>query len=154
MIYLLMSASADAVRQIFEGSKTLEIRKTAPESSGPYCVILYERRQGNGRGKIVGWFRCPHIGTLHKISVREACSRACLCRSELCRYAADSRRDVPQLRTWEIESPRELVTPIPLPKALAPCPPESWRTLKPGAALAVLDLPSRTIRSSLPLTAK
>ena len=44
MTYLPVSSGA--VRQIFEGSKIPEIRKTVPESARPYCVILYEGKQG------------------------------------------------------------------------------------------------------------
>lgn len=144
MTYILMSIRVPFADLILRGEKTLEIRKGAPKAirEGPLCVFLYESKREGGRGKIVGWFTCRRIRRLRGMSEREVCGKACLESWQLRRYASESRRDVAQLYAWQVEAPIELAEPVPLAKAAAPCPPQSWRTLDPQAARNILALPA------------
>lgn len=156
MTYILMSIRAPFAALIFQRKKTLEIRKSAPKAirEGQLCVLLYESKRDGGRGKIVGWFTCRSIRRLWGESEREICEKACLESWQLRRYASESRRDVAQLYAWQVEGPTELAEPVPLAKAAAPCPPQSWRTLEPQAAQRILSLPTKTTEQLLHSTAK
>lgn len=156
MTYILMSIRAPFAALIFQRKKTLEIRKSAPKAirEGPLCVLLYESKRDEGRGKIVGWFTCRSIRRLWGESEREICEKACLESWQLRRYASESRRDVAQLYAWQVEDATELAEPEPLAKAAAPCPPQSWRTLDPQAARQILTLPTKTTEQLLHSTAK
>lgn len=156
MTYILMSIRAPFAALIFQGKKTLEIRKSAPKAirEGQLCVLLYESKRDGGRGKIVGWFTCRSIRRLWGESEREICDKACLESWQLRRYASESRRDVAQLYAWQVEAPTKLAEPVPLAKAAAPCPPQSWRTLDPQAARQILSLPTKTTEHLLHSTAK
>lgn len=156
MTYILMSIRAPFAALIFQRKKTLEIRKSAPKAirEGPLCVLLYESKRDGGRGKIVGWFTCRSIRRLWGESEREICEKACLESWQLRRYASESRRDVAQLYAWQVEDPTELAEPVPLAKAAAPCPPQSWRTLEPQDAQRILSLPTKTTEQLLHSTAK
>ena len=156
MTYILMSIRAPFAALIFQRKKTLEIRKSAPKAirEGPLCVLLYESKRDGGRGKIVGWFTCRSIRRLWGESEREICEKACLESWQLRRYASESRRDVAQLYAWQVEDATELAEPVPLAKAAAPCPPQSWRTLEPQAAQRILSLPTKTTEQLLHSTAK
>ena len=156
MTYILMSIRAPFAALILQGKKALEIRKSAPNAirEGPLCVLLYESKREGGRGKIVGWFTCRSIRRLWGMSEREICEKACLESWQLRRYASESRRDVAQLYAWQVEDPTELAEPVPLAKAAAPCPPQSWRTLAPQTARQILTLPTKTTEQLLHSTAK
>lgn len=156
MTYILMSIRAPFAALIFQRKKTLEIRKSAPKAirEGPLCVLLYESKRDGGRGKIVGWFTCRSIRRLWGESEREICEKACLESWQLRRYASESRRDVAQLYAWQVKDATELAEPVPLAKAAAPCPPQSWRTLEPQAAQRILSLPTKTTEHLLHSTAK
>lgn len=156
MTYILMSIRAPFADLILQGKKTLEIRKSAPKAirEGPLCVLLYESKWEGGRGKIVGWFTCRDICRLWGESEREVCEKACLESWQLRRYASESRRDVAQLYAWQVEDATELVEPVPLTKAAAACPPQSWRTLDIQAARQILTLPTKKTEQLLHSTAK
>lgn len=156
MTYILMSIRVPFSNLILRGEKTLEIRKGAPKAirEGPLCVLLYESKREGGRGKIVGWFTCRSIRRLWGMSEREVCDKACLESWQLRRYASESRRDVAQLYAWQVEDTTELVAPVPLTKAAAACPPQSWRTLDPQTARAILAMPAKTTEHALHSTAK
>ena len=152
-----MSIRARYAALILSGQKTLEIRKTAPKGlreGADITVLIYESKREGGRGKIVGWFTCRSIRRLWGMSEREVCDKACLESWQLRRYASESRRDVAQLYAWQVEDATELVEPVPLTKAAAACPPQSWRTLDPQAARAILALPAKTTEHALHSTAK
>lgn len=156
MTYIIMSIRAPFAALILQGKKTLEIRKSAPKAirEGPLCVLLYESKREGGRGKIVVWFTCRGICRLWGESEREVCEKACLESWQLRRYASESRRDVAQLYAWQVEDVTELAEPVPLTKAAAACPPQSWCTLDPQAARAILAMPAKTTEHALHSTAK
>ena len=44
--------------KIFNGEKTLEIRKNAPKCDYPHTGLIYEPKSGGGCGAVVGYFKC------------------------------------------------------------------------------------------------
>lgn len=56
---ILMSIKPKWCEKIFNGEKTVEVRKTAPKLKPPFKVYVYESiGQGEGAGAVVGEFVC------------------------------------------------------------------------------------------------
>lgn len=74
---ILMNIKPEWCEKIFNGAKTIEVRKTAPKLKPPFKVYVYQtkNRRGNkvvnealdavyGGGKVVGEFVCDNIGKI------------------------------------------------------------------------------------------
>lgn len=71
---ILMSIRPEWCKKIFDGEKTIEVRKTAPKLETPFKVLVYETKgktkywsqplpipYTEGRGKVIGSFICDKI---------------------------------------------------------------------------------------------
>lgn len=59
---ILISIHPKWCEKIFNGEKTIEVRKTAPQP--PFKAIVYEPFNGGGRGKVIGEFICDKVDTI------------------------------------------------------------------------------------------
>ena len=96
---ILMSIKHKWCELIFNGEKTVEVRKTAPKLKPPFKVYVYESiGQGEGAGAVVGEFVCDSVVTMicAKIDVKKCralqkCERysagTCLTAKELYEYS-------------------------------------------------------------------
>lgn len=97
---VLMSIHPQWCEKIFNGSKTIEVRKTAPKIDTPFEVLVYETKKqfvksvrgahtkyGYGRGQVIGSFVCDGISHIHTLGFDSEMSRqTCLTFGELSRY--------------------------------------------------------------------
>lgn len=123
---------------IFSGQKTLEIRKTAPWCKGNYIIYMYETKQDDGAGAVVGFFKCRmRIKTnafgsgLCGNSTEENATRAlieeraCLTVNELIKYA-----DGKDIYGLDISIPIRFPHSRPLSDFVLTRAPQSWQYLK------------------------
>lgn len=100
---VLMSIHPKFCELIFNGKKTIEVRKSAPKLETPFTVIVYETKgqfiksvrgacttYGYGRGKVIGSFVCDRITNIHCYSDTKDTSiyepKTCLTGEEICKY--------------------------------------------------------------------
>lgn len=133
MTYICMSIKKEWADKILDGSKVMEIRKSAPtvRMGEPFKVYLYETK-ATGAGAIVGEFICPHIHHFTAASRRrdwEALSGLTI--EQLTEYQGRSRA----LCGWEVTAPRRYAKPVPLATLGLYAPPRSWCKVKAYALL-------------------
>ena len=129
---VLMSIKPKWAEKIFEGKKTIEIRRTRPSIPTPFKVFVYETKAqfvksirgacttfGYGRGKVIGSFVCD------KIDEYEANERGwyiypqdetCLWTDEIAHYGKGKT-----LYGWHITEPKLFDKPRELFEFYAPC---------------------------------
>lgn len=145
---VLMSMKPEWWEKILSGEKTLEIRKSAPQSKGgrvfrwPLTVLVYV----SGTGAVQGQFTCP--GWIKVNPLREMCTsgtglmqnqfahpewiktdpmdllaeQSCVPRVNLWTYANGMG-----LYGWVVEDPEKYTTPSPLAEFGLTHPPMSWQ---------------------------
>lgn len=144
---ILMSIRPEWCKKIFDGEKTIEVRKTRPLIDMPFKVFMYETKAqfvksirgacttfGYGRGKVIGSFVCDKI---EKIDLQAQCTatlserwtfnriakQACLTAEQLNEYLSGNNG-----YSWHItepklfDKPRELTFYKPCPKKWKNCP--------------------------------
>lgn len=105
-----MSIRPQWCEKIFNGSKTIEVRKTAPKIDTPFEVLVYETKKqfvksvrgahtkyGYGRGQVIGSFVCDGIIDVYVPLSKQAAPLdkeiverdACLSLSEIQKYAGN-----------------------------------------------------------------
>lgn len=118
---VLMSIKPKWAEKIFEGKKTIEIRRTRPSIPTPFTVYVYETKAqfvksvrgacttyGYGRGKVIGSFVCDRIYK-YTFSNYEAryrindvdIAKTCLNHPELIAYGKEK-----PLYGWHITEPK------------------------------------------------
>jgi predicted transcriptional regulator len=59
---VLISIQPQWCKLIASGEKTIEVRKTTPQTDAPFKVYIYETKKG-GCGKVIGEFVCKSVDT-------------------------------------------------------------------------------------------
>lgn len=128
---IIISIHPKHVEKIFEGKKTLELRKTIPHNAMPFRALVYETKTNGGSGKIIGDFICdgfdvitPYI--LLALDGFRFARLACVEHFEMYEYA-----DHKDLYAWHIVNPTRYTTPKPLSDYGLKRPPQSWCYLQP-----------------------
>lgn len=96
---ILMSIRPEWCKKIFDGEKTIEVRKTRPLIDMPFKVLVYETKAqfvksirgacttfGYGRGKVIGSFICDRINEIYQCNSGWVKENACLSRGEFFDY--------------------------------------------------------------------
>ena len=131
---IIQSAKKEHVANILSGKKTYEFRKNKPKAGKyPYLVLLYETKDGGGRGGIVGAYMCsgvlktnvfahrnPVADTWREHIAREGCVTV----ESLYEYAKG--RDIV---AWNVRNPITFAEPLPLSKFGLTRAPQSWHYL-------------------------
>lgn len=129
---VLISIRPEWARKILNGSKTVEIRKTAPKCGVPFKCYIYKC----GNGKVIGEFLCDQIIEDRTYGHNEEFYRAaCMSAYDAAAYAMQSPMygwHISDLRVydhprdlWEFTGLRETkfgLAPGPITR-----PPQSWR---------------------------
>ncbi len=135
---VLMSIHPQWCEKIFNGSKTIEVRKTAPKIDTPFEVLVYETKKqfvksvrgahtkyGYGRGQVIGSFVCDGIIDVYVPLSKQAAPLdkeiverdACLSLSEIQKYAGNKMF----LRGLHITEPKLFDKPKELSEFYMPC---------------------------------
>ena len=127
---IIISIHPQHVKNIFDGKKTLEIRKRVPKCGYPYKAIIYETKNSGGSGMLVGEFTVPFfkkLGGWEVISTYgfRVARAACLSHSELYDYGG-----VAEICALKIQNPIKYNDPVPLSHCGLKRPPQSWQYLK------------------------
>ncbi len=122
--------------QIFDGNKHLELRRNVPRHipggrlpiKYPVRVWMYETREGNGAGAIVGFFICPGIVGTKGGYMEGMAASAQVSIQKLREYAGGG-----WVYGWVVDNPTRLTEPVPLAVIGLTYPPQSWRYLSTEA---------------------
>lgn len=142
---ILMSIKPQWSAKIFNGEKTVEVRRTRPKLEPPFEVLVYETKgqfiksvkgacttYGYGRGKVIGSFVCDKItccqayygssgeGHLTNLFGTE-CKRACLSEQELFDYITGNGGKMGTGWLWHITEPKLFDKPRELCEFCVPC---------------------------------
>lgn len=117
---ILMSIRPEWCKRIFNGEKTIEVRKTRPIIDMPFKVFVYETKAqfvksvrgacttyGYGRGKVIGSFVCDRIREIIPLGLRgfklgaEWLKEMCLSKEQLDEYGG-----LKTLYSWHITEPK------------------------------------------------
>ena len=127
---IIISIHPKHVKNIFEGRKTIELRKNIPHSEMPFRALVYETKKNGGCGKIVGDFICEGFDFYDNndisMQIGEILKRACI------KYHCDLWNYVGcgNLYAWYIKNPIKYDKPEPLSDYGLKRPPQSWQYLK------------------------
>lgn len=128
---VLMSMKPQWWEKILAGEKTMEIRKSAPNSEGgrkftwPLTVLVYV----SGTGAVQGQFTCT--GWVEVGNIRETLvAPSCVPLEDLLNYAKGGT-----IYAWQVQNPEKYDTPSPLAEFGLDRPPMSWQYVEiPDAA--------------------
>ena len=130
---VLASVKPEWWKKILSGEKTLEIRKSAPQSKDgrafhwPLIVLVYV----SGTGAVHGQFTFP--GWIKTNLLEMLVDRSCVKLEDLRAYAKGG-----SLYGWAVENPQKYDTPSPLAEFGLVHPPMSWQYVEiPDAAVEV-----------------
>ena len=117
---VMLSLRPQWCEKIFNGSKTIEVRKTAPKLETPFTVYVYETKgktkywsqpmpmpYTEGRGKVIGSFVCDRIREIIPLGLRgfklgaEWLKEMCLSKEQLDEYGG-----LKTLYSWHITEPK------------------------------------------------
>ena len=131
----IMSIRPQWVRRIFAGTKTVEVRKSAPRAAvspqAPLRVWVYETKNEGGCGRLVGTFVCRKIKCLSESdlgawtgTLKEVTVKSCLSPAALEEYMGEKG----QVFAWYVEDAQRLDAPMELDKVFPSrrLPPQSW----------------------------
>lgn len=137
---ILMSIKPQYCAKIFNGEKTIEMRKIHPSIPTPYEVLVYETKEqfvksvrgacttfGYGCGKVIGSFVCDRI---EKIEFRALCLSTLSERWEVNQIAKQACLTIDEMRDylngdngygWHITAPKLFEKPRELREFCVPC---------------------------------
>ena len=132
---ILMSIRPEWCKKIFDGEKTIEVRKTRPLIDMPFKVFVYETKAqfvksirgacttfGYGRGKVIGSFVCDRVrlcipfGLKGHLLSQEVYREMCLTKEQLDKYGG-----LKTLYSWHITEPKLFEKPRELREFCVPC---------------------------------
>lgn len=145
---ILLSVRPKYCELIFNGKKTIEVRRTRPKLEPPFEVLVYETKgqfiksvkgacttYGYGRGKVIGSFICDEIyaffpwgagiacedidGSL--IPAAKVCEEACLISGEIYKYFLGNGKETFEGYGWHITEPKLFDKPKELSEFYIPC---------------------------------
>lgn len=130
---------------IYAGTKTVELRKTAPRfhpgswnpAKYPLRVYLYESKADGGDGAVTGFFDCPgYLGTRGE-QKQDIARMAQVSMDYLLEYAAGG-----WVYAWKVKNPTRFPEPVALSALGIDHAPQSWRYLGTDAC-KVLEVAAR-----------
>lgn len=128
---IIISIHPQHVKNIFEGRKTIELRKTAPKEK--FKAIVYETKANGGKGMVVGEFVCGGFDALQPNkdrslfnSIEAITASACVSEKELKKYANGKKILLLYIRPTVYFA----FAPKPLSAYGLKRPPQSWQYLK------------------------
>ena len=136
---ILLSIYKVFSEQIFNGTKTIEIRKTMPRDvEYPLICLLYEAKKGGGSGKVVGCFICNRIEKTNVFSCYEKYDFSNEAkRAQISKMSALSIDDIfgyakhtKNIYLYYIDKRMKFKKPVSLKRCGLDYPPVSWRKLK------------------------
>lgn len=117
---ILMSIRPEWCKKIFNGEKTIEVKRTRPKLEPPFEVLVYETKgqfiksvkgacttYGYGRGKVIGSFVCDRVrlcipfGLKGHLLSQEVYREMCLTKEQLDKYGG-----LKTLYGWHITEPQ------------------------------------------------
>ena len=132
---ILMSIKPQWCQKIFNGEKTIEVRRTRPKLEPPFEVLVYETKgqfiksvkgacttYGYGRGKVIGSFVCDRVrlcipfGLKGHLLSQEVYREMCLTKEQLDKYGG-----LKTLYGWHITEPKLFDKPKELSEFYIPC---------------------------------
>lgn len=132
---ILMSIRPQWCEKIFNGSKTIEVRKSRPSIPTPFKVYVYETKgktkywsqpmpipYTEGRGKVIGSFVCDRVrlcipfGLKGHLLSQEVYREMCLTKEQLDKYGG-----LKTLYGWHITEPKLFDKPKELCEFCVPC---------------------------------
>lgn len=120
-------------KMIFNGKKTIEVRRTRPKLEPPFEVLVYETKgqfiksvkgacttYGYGRGKVIGSFICDEIYAFfpwgagiacediegNLIPALKVCEETCLTGDEIYKYLLGNGKETFEGYGWHITEPK------------------------------------------------
>ena len=130
MNFVLMSIHKRHADNILDGLKDLELRKTAPET--PCVLFLYETKNGDGAGAVVGMAICHSVLTIRRESSPPwsgrnvaLAKRACITTEDFEKYLGYGT-----LRALELEKALRFNPPIELKFFGLERAPQSWQYIR------------------------
>ena len=123
---ILMSIKPKYAKLIYDGKKTIELRKTFPQNDvakreETFCVYLYESGTGMITGKF--YFNPAAVGNINnedEVSMKKLTEAACVSEDELIEYVGNKK-----FYAWHIENAVKYNNPIPIVKT-GYAAPQSW----------------------------
>ena len=127
---IIISIHPQHVKNIFDGKKTIELRKNIPKCEFPLKMIIYETKNNNGSGMVVGefvckWYRKLKGFELASIYAARIAKCAAVSHSELCDYGRDTG-----IFALNISNPTYYDIPKPITDYGLSRPPQSWQYLR------------------------
>lgn len=134
---ILYSIHREYTDEIFNGDKTLEMRKRAPKGlSYPYIALIYETKKNGGAGAVVGFFTCPCTITTNAFESRLYAQTAAAYRADIAKRARLTEEQLEEyanrgkLDGVVISNPTRFPKPRPLSDFGLSRPPQSWQRIK------------------------
>ena len=133
---------------IFNGKKTIEVRRTRPKLEPPFEVLVYETKgqfiksvkgacttYGYGRGKVIGSFICDEIYAFfpwgagiacedidgNPLPADKVCKETCLTGDEIYKYFLGNGKETFEGYGWHITEPKLFDKPKEFYALYAPC---------------------------------
>ena len=126
MIEVMLAIRPKWLRLIFQGEKSVELRKSRPNTAEPFLVDLYETKSGSGKGAVVGQCLCYFAARVTKPSEMTALQESsCVTTAEMRKYSAQRH-----ICAWYISSVQEFKEPHPLSEYGIHYVPQSWCYVK------------------------
>lgn len=135
MMSVLLACRPQYCAKIFNGEKTIEVRRTRPKIDTPFEVLVYETKAqfvksirgacttyGYGRGKVIGSFVCDRVrlcipfGLKGHLLSQEVYREMCLTKEQLDKYGG-----LKTLYGWHITEPKLFDKPRELGEFFVPC---------------------------------
>lgn len=132
---VILSLRPQWCEKIFNGEKTIEVRKTYPKLDRPFIVYVYQTKHKGGKkivsevlnsvyggGKVIGSFVCDRIREIIPLGLRgfklgaEWLKEMCLSKEQLDEYGG-----LKTLYSWHITEPKLFDKPRELCEFYAPC---------------------------------
>lgn len=108
---------------MINGMKDIEIRKNRPDIHGEFIAHVYETKNDDGQGKIVGIIKFGKIIKFNDIKGLQNSGKTFLTNEELAAYKGSS----PFLYSWKVKSIEVFENPYPIQKYGLIKPPQSWQ---------------------------
>lgn len=126
MIEVMLAIRPKWLRLIFQGEKSVEIRKSRPNTAEPFWVDLYETKSDSGRGAVVGQCLCylaARVTELFEMTILQESS--CVTAAEMRKYSAQRH-----ICAWYLSSVEKFKEPHPLSEYGIHHAPQSWCYVK------------------------
>lgn len=122
---IIISIHPKHCKNIFDGKKIIELRKSLPHKEMPFKAIVYETNNGGIVGEFMvtcfDFYKNDEISMFSGVITKNACIYHC----DLWDYIGEK-----DLYTWHISNPIKYSNVMPLENYGLKRPPQSWQYLK------------------------